>query len=192
MTNNFTPNYIKCPNCKNILDLSYVSKKCSNPLCGFNFKGLKPLLDKNDSELHKELIQAYKGDNDHKVKLLATAVKFNIGEYLSHFIACQWGAHYQTIFKDFIILYLDDLNILKQVLKSDVIKQEKDNIVISQNGYKMFWELYKYLMRVHSPDIRKFLQLEFPAFYRKHYKEIYERRNKTKNKTLKINQASLI
>jgi hypothetical protein len=192
MTNNFTPNYIKCPGCKNILDLSFIDKKCPNPLCLFNFKGLEPLLYKNDSELHKELIQAYRGDNDHIVKLLATAVRFNIGNYLSHFISCTWGAHYQTLFKNFILLYLDDLNILKQILKSEVIKEDKENTVISKKGYKMFWDLYKYLMKVHSPDIQNFLRLEFPVLYRKYYKKTYEKHKKERIPNINKNQRSLI
>ncbi|MFA6184487.1 MAG: hypothetical protein WC682_05345 [Parcubacteria group bacterium] len=167
MNNYFRLNYIKCPGCKNTLDLSFINKTCPNPLCGFQFEGLELLLDQNDNELHKALIASYKGDDDRQIQLLATAVRFNIGSYLSHFVACKWGAHYQTLFKDFIILYLDDINILKMVLLSDVIKLDKGNVVVSENGYKMFPDLYNWLMRVHNPDIRNFLRLEFPGLYKK-------------------------
>lgn len=186
----FKLEYIKCPSCKNILDLSFVNKTCPNPLCGFNFEGLEDYLDKDDGWLHKALVKAYKSKNECEVKLLATAVRYNIGNYLSHFISCSWGAHYHTIFKDFIILYLDDLNALKSALKSDVIKP--GNSIISKKGYKMFWGLYKWLMRVHSPQIRSFLQKEFPDFDKRHYKERIEKFRKPETTPKNDNQVRLI
>lgn len=191
MTNDFCLNYIKCPGCKNTLGLSFVDKTCPNPLCGFNFNGLSDLLDKNDAELHKALIVSYKGDDERQIKLLATAVRFHIGSYLSHFVACQWGTHYQTLFKDFIILYLDDLNALQLVLSSDVIKLDKGNVVVSKNNYKMFPELYDWLMRVHSPAIRNFLRLEFPGLYKEYYKK-WLSKYKKERPPIKTNQPSLV
>ena len=173
--NNFKLNYIKCPNCKNILDLTFVARGCPNPLCQFSFKGLEALLVKNNSELHKAILSAYKGNDERKIKLLATAVRNYIAVYLANFIQYAWGSQMQRLFKNFIILYLDDLNALQIVLKSKVIKPDKDNTVISKNNYKIFPELYNYLMRVHSTEIRNFLRLEFPKLYRDWYKKMHER-----------------
>jgi hypothetical protein len=192
MNDNFKLNYIKCPDCKNILDLSFIDKACPNPICGFNFDGLAAFLDKDEDKLHKAIVSAYKGDDERKTKLLTTAIRLNIASYLSHFISCGWNAHYQTLFKDFIVLYLDDLNAVKMVLSSDVIRPDKDNIVISKTGHRMFWELYKYLMRIHSPEIRDFLRLEFPTFYRKWYKEIFKKNRQPKTTTKNINQIALV
>ena len=188
----FKLEYIKCPSCKNILDLSFVNKSCPNPLCGFSFEGLEDYLDKDDGWLHKALVKAYKGKNECEVKLLATAVRYNIANYLDHFVSCNWGSHYTTLFKDFIILYLDDLNALKLVLSSDTIKIGKGDAIASKNGYKMFWELYKWLMRVHSPQIRDFLRTEFPDYYKKYYKEQHEKIMRQKITAKNEDQARLI
>jgi hypothetical protein len=165
-------NYIKCPDCKNILDLSFIDKCCPNPLCGFNFVGLDVYLNKNDYELNELLISSRKTPDSREYKMVVTAIKYNMGEYLAHFIECTWGAHYNTLFRNFICTFLDDLNTLKTVLKSDVIK-ENSNMVVSKNGYKMFWELYCHLHQaassVNSSDIRNFLKSEFPDFHLRHY-----------------------
>jgi len=192
MDNKIKLNYIKCPNCQNILDLSFVKSVCPNPLCGFNFNDLEALLDQDEGKLRQALINATKSKDVHGIKLLATAVKFNMPGYLTHFIECSWGAHYQTLFKDFITLYLDDLNVLKMILSSDVICPAKNNVVTSKNGYKIFLGLYQYLMKVHSPDIRNFLRLEFPGFYRKWYKEILAKNHRPKTTDKNINQTALI
>lgn len=165
----FVINYIKCPECKNILDLTFTDKTCPNPLCCFNFAGLEQYLNKNDDELRKILIKARKEENDKEYKLVVTAIKHNMTQYLAHFIECTWGAHYNTLFNSFILTFLDDLNILKIVLKSDVIK-DGENTTTSKNGYKMYWELYCRLRKVTlTPEISNFLKTEFPNFHRRHY-----------------------
>jgi len=174
---NFNLNYIKCPGegCHNILDLSFVTRACPNPLCGFEFKGLKALLDKSEGELYKELTSAYRGDDERKIKLLATAVRYNIAHYLAAFIQYSWGSQMQRLFKDFIILYLDDLNAVKIVLKSDIIKPDKGNAITSKNGFAIFPELFNWLMKVHNVEIRNFLRLEFPKLYGDWYKKMHQR-----------------
>lgn len=170
--NDFKPNYIKCPDCNNILDLSFSNKSCPNPLCGFNFTGLEAFLDKSEQELHKDILNEYRAPEGLKYKLVITTIKHNIGEYLSHFIECSYSPHYNTIYNDFLLNYLDDLNILKNVLKSDAIR-EKNGVIISKNGYKMFWELYCRLKTAEkTSELRNFLILEFPEFHRKYYKEL--------------------
>ena len=173
MKTQFSPNYIKCPRCNNTLDLSFVNKSCPNPLCVFNFEGLDKLLNEDEEKLRKAIAGSYKGNDDDRVGLIATAIKYNIGDYLSHFIECTWGAHCNSIYKDFILLHLKDLHVLKKVLSSDAIKEGKDNIIVSKNGYKMFWELYEYLIRVNHAEIRSFLRTEFPKYWREWYKKIH-------------------
>lgn len=168
-TNRFETNYIKCPKCDNTLDMSFVNKSCPNPLCSFNFNGLDELLNKDDQALRNALLVAYRDKESDELDLITTAIKYNIGNYLAHFIECNWGAHYHALYKDFILLYLEDLNILKKVLTSDIIK-EKDNMIKSKNGYKMFWNLYKYLIKVNNVKIREFLRKEFPEYWQEWYK----------------------
>jgi len=191
--NNFTPNYIKCPNCQNILDMSFVDSVCPNPLCGFNFAGLNAYLTQGDEELRKILLKEYRAKEDQEYKLVVTAIKYNMGNYLAHFIECKWGAHYNALYNDFILNFLDDLNLLKIVLKSDIIK-EKDNITTSKNGYKMFWDLYCHLKRINIANFRNFLISEFPELHRRHYNEWFlkwEENRKEKIKKLE-GQARLI
>jgi hypothetical protein len=195
----FTPNYIKCPSCQNILGMSFIDSVCPNPLCGFDFAGLEAYLSKNDEELRKILLKEYKtkegkeGKEGREYKLTITAIKHNMGNYLAHFIECKWGAHYNALYNDFILNFLDDLNLLKIVLKSDIIK-EKDNITISKNGYKMFWDLYCHLKRINIANFRNFLISEFPELHRRHYNEWFlkwEENRKGKIKKLE-GQARLI
>ncbi|MFA5753829.1 MAG: hypothetical protein WC905_00495 [Patescibacteria group bacterium] len=172
-TNDFKLNYIKCPDCQNILDMSFVDSVCPNPLCGFNFASLNAYLNQGDEKLRKILLKEYKtkeGKEGREYKLTITAIKHNMGNYLAHFIECKWGAHYNALYNDFILSFLDDLNLLKIVLKSDIIK-EKDNITISKNGYKMFWDLYCHLKRINNVNFRNFLISEFPELHRRHYDE---------------------
>ena len=151
--------------------MSFVDKTCPNPLCGFNFAGLEPYLTKNDDELRKILINERKDKTTKEYKLAVTAIKYNIGEYLAHFIECTWAAHYETLYSSFLLAFLDDLNLLKIVLESDVIKEDS-NATISKNGYKMYWELYCRLAKgTFNPEILNFLKTEFPNFHRRHYQE---------------------
>ena len=189
MKNTFNLNYIKCPSCENILDMSFVNRSCPNPLCNFNFNGLEPYLNKTDEELRKLLIKAKKENNETEHKMVITAIKYNMGTYLAHFIECTWPAHYETLYNSFLLNFLDDLNVLKIVLKSGIIK-ETNKTIISKNGYKMYWELYCRLKKLpHNQDIINFLKTEFPTLQRRHYKEWFlkwdqRQKEKKSNKNL--------
>jgi hypothetical protein len=177
---NSSSNYIKCPECKNVLDMSFITKSCPNPLCKFNFEGLEVYLNKNDYELRKALLIESKDKTSKEHKLIITAIKHNMEEYLKHFIECKIGHHYNTLYKDFILIFLDDVNILKNVLKSDSMKN-KENTVISKNGYKIYWDLYCHLIKIPSnQSIRFFLKTEFTDFYHQYYKEWLLKRNHKK------------
>ncbi len=175
MSQRYRPSYIKCPDCNNVLDLLFISKSCPNPLCDFNFNGLEQFLHEDEGKL-RDLLQSNAMSRDSReYKLIRTAVKFNMFSYLTHFIECSWGAHYQTLFKEFIIRNLDDLNTLKEVLRSCYIREDKQNTTTSKNGYKMFWSLYCYLMKVYNMEIIGFLQKEFPDMHRKHYRLLHQK-----------------
>jgi len=171
--------------------MSFVGKACPNPLCGFNFAGLESYLSKNDDKLRKILIAESKDKNGKEYKLVVTAIKHNMAQYLAHFIECTWGAHYNTLFNSFILVFLDDLNVLKIVLKSDVIK-DGEITTTSKNGYKMYWELYCRLRKVTAaPEISNFLKIEFPNFYHLHYTEwLFKWEEKMKEKRQKYEQRN--
>lgn len=64
----------------------------------------------------------------------------------------------------FSILYwhLDDIQVLKSVLSSDVIKENKDPIEWSKSREKVFFVLYKHLRLVRSEKIGNWLAKSFP------------------------------
>lgn len=170
MFNKYEPTYIVCPDCHNILDSSFTAKQCPNPLCGFNFKGLEGYINQSDKILHKELKRQSEAPKGRKYKLIITAIRFNMYTYVAHFIECSSGAHYNTIFKYFIREYLDDINILKAILSSKYIKDAKNNTTTSKNGYKIYNELYRYLMKIKNKEIKHFLKTEFPILHIKYKK----------------------
>lgn len=167
MNKNFTHNYIKCPECKNEINLSLIDKTCSNPLCNFDFNGLSELLILDDYKLKQALAVSRSAKNKNEIKLIEVAIQYNMADYLSHFIECTWGAHYNSLYKDFIKPYLNDLNVLKTVLTSNIIKTEKNGVIVSDSGYKMFWILYKYLIKINNEEIKTFLKTEFKVFWDK-------------------------
>jgi hypothetical protein len=158
----FSLNYIVCPSCQNILDLSHIRKRCPNPNCSIQFWGMHKYFWKDDNELHKIIKESSLEPECREFMLITVAIKNNIGTYISHFIECNWGAHCNTLFKEFIKPYLDDLEPLKMVLSSSIIDENNKNVVISKNGYKIYKDLYKYLLQVESIKIKKFLKQEFP------------------------------
>jgi hypothetical protein len=101
--------------------------------------------------------------NEMSVEEKATVVfsiKNQMAEILKHFISCTWGAHYNTMFKELIIPFLDDEILLDSILRTNIIK-DKSNVLFGKTGAKIYPELLSYLSRVHSPKVRKYLKKEF-------------------------------
>lgn len=159
----FVPNYIICPDCGNILDLSFKDSVCPNPICGFRFKGLQKYLNKNISELRSDIAIEFRGKDEHLIKLIATALKYNSGVGLVGLIKNFNNKKYREDYEKFILLYLKDVNLVKSVLMSNVIKND-NNVFVSKNGYKIFPELIDILYSVHDVKIRDFLRKEFKSY----------------------------
>jgi hypothetical protein len=157
--------YIKCPECRNCLGLDFIGIQCPNPLCGFNFDGLQGFIDEGKDRLLEMAKERKFSVESTDYKLLGLALRYYMYDYLVDYVKCTWGAHYQTIYKQIIHRYLDDPEIVKKLLLSDVIKSK--NIKESKSGCKIFWELYKSLYGVQSSEVKVFLVKEFPVFYRK-------------------------
>lgn len=178
----YIPKYIYCPDCSNILETSFKEKTCPNPLCRFSFRGLSKYLDMNISELHKEVIKEYKNGNSHAYKLAITATKYYGGLYFTQYLKNFNKAGYREKNEGFILTTLIDLNTIKDVLQSDIIKT-RDGVVISKNGFKMFWELYGVLRRnwMTCRGLSDFLLVEFPEFRQRYSEELtlaMKKRNK--------------
>lgn len=64
----------------------------------------------------------------------------------------------------FSILYwhFDDVEVLKNVLTSDTIKEEKGNVVKTESGEKIYYELYTYLRLMKSDAITNWLTASYP------------------------------
>lgn len=169
----YAPKYIYCPDCNNVLETSFKEKTCPNPLCRFSFKGLSKYLDQNINELRKEIVKEYKNNDSRAYKLMITAAKYNSGlcfiDYLKNFDKADYREKNETL----VLGRLIDLNTIKEVLQSKVIKEGK-GVVTSKNGFKMFWELYRALRRncgLNSRGVSDFLLLEFPEFRQRYTKE---------------------
>jgi hypothetical protein len=82
--------------------------------------------------------------------------------------------------------------IAQNAKNSQTIKRQ--NVVVSKDGYKIFPELYEYLLtKIHDWEIRNFLRLEFPSLYNDYYEKrrIKYLNNKIKTR-IKNNQPKLI
>ena len=111
---------------------------------------LGPLLYKGAPLSQRELLLASK--NDTLIKL----VKDNMEEYLRHFIDCYWGTCYNTLYRSVIKPHLDDVQIVENVLKSDLIEL-RENTLISKDGVKLYYDLYLHLYNVKSNKVREYV-----------------------------------
>ncbi|TXE06107.1 hypothetical protein FUA26_14090 [Seonamhaeicola algicola] len=106
-----------------------------------------PLINSLDSKSIKER------------EVIVNEIKYQMEHILRHFIRCNWGTHYNTVFKSLIKPYLDNPQTLEVVLKSEMIKDK--NTVVGRTGVKIFPKLMNYLKRVDSPNIQEYLKQEF-------------------------------
>jgi hypothetical protein len=89
--------------------------------------------------------------------------KLNMEYILNHFIDCIDWKCYKKMYDEIIQPYLDDINIIKNVLKSDIIidsrisQSEHQEVRISEDGTKIYKKLYNYLSRVESKNVKLFI-----------------------------------
>ena len=79
---------------------------------------------------------------------------------LIHFIECNRGYHYNSIFDEIIKPRFDSIEILEDVLKSPIIKNTS-NIIVGDSGAKIYSELLKRLLLVDSERVKSYLLNEF-------------------------------
>ena len=128
---------------------------------------LGPLLYKGAPLSQRELLLASK--NDTLIKL----VKDNMEEYLRHFIDCNWGACYNTLYRSVIKPHLDDIEVVKKVLKSDVIilkdSPHSEYIVHveplairespnPEECMKLYPQLYYHLKDVECEEVKSYIE----------------------------------
>jgi hypothetical protein len=89
--------------------------------------------------------------------------KENMPIILAHFVGCDWGGCYHGIFHKIIKPYLDNREALRTFLATPCI-HGKGDIERSSSGELIFYDLFKFLMNVDSPDIREYLVKAFPGF----------------------------
>lgn len=80
---------------------------------------------------------------------------------LSHFISCTWGPCYQTLYRKLLVPHLESVPVLDYVLRSPVVYDARATLIDGISTPKMYPELYSYLMRVRSAEIRDYLLLTF-------------------------------
>lgn len=93
---------------------------------------------------------------DEKEKI-ENEIKAQMVEILIHFIRCDWSPHYNTMFEQLIMVYLDDPDVLDYVLKNTVWYVG----IKGKTGANIYPELMKYLRKIKSPEIQNYLNNEF-------------------------------
>lgn len=69
---------------------------------------------------------------------------------------------YMLVYFGILYWHLDDVIVLQRVLSSEIIKKDKDPIEVTEEGYKIFYQLYKHLRLVKSEIIQTWLKITFP------------------------------
>jgi hypothetical protein len=110
-------------------------------------------------EKHKE--QLMKLDSKSYAKNMID-FQVQMEEALRHFIWCN--LHYVISFV-YIREYFDNPVLLKQILKSDVIHEYKNNTIIGDDGARIFYDLFFWLMNVNSIKVRNYLVENFPQYW---------------------------
>jgi hypothetical protein len=91
------------------------------------------------------------------------AVKAKMPLFLEHFVSCWWGACYHTMFATAIAPHLDNPEILDLFLCSGAV-QDRGNSITAQNGARMYYDLFQYLMNVKSDAVTAYLRKQFPQY----------------------------
>ncbi|GAB4160019.1 MAG: hypothetical protein Tsb0033_15360 [Winogradskyella sp.] len=135
-------------------------KQIYNWLCSrFNRFTHKPKIEIDfNSDDFKPILNSLVNTTTKERKTIVNEIKSQMKHILNHFIECNWGSHYNAVFKNLIKPYLDNPKVLDGVLKSEVIKDK--NVIVGNTGAKIFPELMIYLKRVDSPKIQTYLKQE--------------------------------
>lgn len=89
-----------------------------------------------------------------------TAIRLAMGPILRHCIVCDWGACYNTKFKELVWPYLDDVRLLDELLRSEIIRPTGD-LLVGRTGARIFPELLQMLSRCEAGTVRRYLDAEF-------------------------------
>jgi hypothetical protein len=107
------------------------------------------------------IINSLSTKSDSEREEIVAEIKVQMIHILNHFIECTWGAHFNTMFEMLIKPYLTDPNTLDYVLRSEIINEEKENVILGITGAKIYPELNYYLLNVDSVEVKKYLLKEF-------------------------------
>ena len=122
-------------------------------------------------------VKAHPGD-DYPVKILddwqeilfsdalkdESYIKIAMPMILEHFIGCTLGRCCTNIYQRFILPHFDSPKLLQDTLLSGIINQDRGNVITSESGIPIFYELFKILYTVKSVAIRRYLEQEFPSY----------------------------
>ncbi len=151
--------------CGNTMNLVFIPDKLNKPKfkwsCSFCKKATiykQQIQIDFANEDFKSIIDNLKNMSDEEQEKIINEIKSQMVNILKHFIECDKGWHYNTLFKSLIKPYLDNPLVLDFVLKSDVIKATK---IKGITGAKIYPELQEKLIKVDSPNIKNYLKNEF-------------------------------
>ena len=106
----------------------------------------------------KPIINSLTNKTKEEREIVINEIKSQMVNILKHFIECDKGWHYNTMFKSLIKPHLDNPLVLDFVLKSDAIK---GNEIIGSSGTKIYPELIDSLNKVNDIKIKEYLKQEF-------------------------------
>lgn len=102
-------------------------------------------------------------------KEIINYLKITMPDTLTHFIECNWGPHYLSQYSKIIYPFLDNLDIIKFILKGNHRPYGSRYLILDTysniNGFKMYGELHRYLYHVKSQKIKNFISSEFGEIY---------------------------
>ena len=114
-------------------------------------------------DFYGHMIEDLKIPNIHQSKEAINTIKILMPDLIVHILVCTMGGHQSLIIREMIVPYLDDVEILKFVLKHSDSNGDKRLYkgYLKNDRYKMNDFLHLVLLKVKSKEIHKFIINEF-------------------------------
>lgn len=138
------------PTCKNVVN--YIPKHSDF----LNQKGMGYIIHNKLKTLEGE------AKND-----LIVDIKGQIIKILEHYVRCRIGSCYSSIYRYILIDFLENEKALEYFLKSHSIKNGPEPVLRSDNGARIFYDLYYDFMLVKSINIKEYLKNSFPEYFQR-------------------------
>ena len=167
-----------CPNCNHLDNMKRLKAKqgewknkyfytCNNNCKFYLNTNLSTNLNisnySTSGDFYGQMIEDLKIPSIHQSKDAINTIKILMPDLIVHILGCTWGGHQSLIIREMIVPYLDDLNILKFVLKHSDSNGDKRLYkgYLNNDKYKMNDFLHMVLLKVKNKEIHEFIINEF-------------------------------